>query len=91
MARPKKTNQTIQTGRSLPTKFSAYSPGHKTLSAAEPSIKELPNKPSWGRHIAKLLLVFLLALLGAAIVIGVWDARDVSRASQNMFGSEDWF
>jgi LCP family protein required for cell wall assembly len=91
MARPKKTNRAIQTGRSLPTKFSTYSPGHKTLSAAEPSVKELPRKPSWGKHIAKLLLVFLLALLGAAIVIGVWDARNLSRASQKMFGSGNIF
>lgn len=84
MARPK-PNKQIQTGRTLPPRFSSYTPGaHPADLNANPAVDELPKK---AHRFKKAVAGLFISVLVTAIFIGAWDARNISQASQKMFGS----
>jgi LCP family protein required for cell wall assembly len=79
----KKTKEPpIQSGRNLPDiqRYSAYS----TAGANQPDIEALPAKK---RSVLKRIFLLLLVLiLGGAVFLGAWDARNISSASSKLFG-----
>lgn len=90
----------IQTGRSLPGKVTAYRPGGPYQShpsggqqyhghQEQEGDQQAPKKPkaTWKKILKRTVLSVVLLVLAAAIFIGAWDARNISRASQKMFGS----
>ncbi|MBX4197166.1 LCP family protein [Candidatus Saccharibacteria bacterium] len=84
-----KSTSAVQTGRALPNRVSSYSPSHRTSASAYPEPVLTSTKP---RSIWKRLVVLLLAIIfGAIIVVGVWDARNISSAANKMFGSGNLF
>jgi len=93
MARQKTPNsKEIQTGRNLPPMYTSYSPGYKANPRAAPQVEELPLKQySWRRWLARLTFIFLALVMASAIFIGLWDIRNISSASQKMFGSGSIF
>ena len=88
MARAKHSKN-IQTGRNLPTRFSSYSPSdQRSLPPELTSVEELPTEgPRWRRLIFRFILLILGLFIGLVAVLSVWDARNISSASQKMFGS----
>jgi polyisoprenyl-teichoic acid--peptidoglycan teichoic acid transferase len=87
MARKKSALQ-IQAGRSLPNKFSSYSPGRPANAPQQPSISERQTvnqaKPKLYKRI---IAICLLTILACFVIIGSWDARNISSASQKLFAS----
>jgi LCP family protein required for cell wall assembly len=85
MAKQKRIED-IQTGRNLPKRYSSYSPTHPVdvnRPAVDPQL-EVPKKKHWFRRIFfGLFLIIFVTLL----IIGVWDARNISSAETKMFGS----
>jgi polyisoprenyl-teichoic acid--peptidoglycan teichoic acid transferase len=88
---PKKQpkNSPIQTGKTLPHNLRAYS-----LSAAHPRPAEPGKAPNIRPVVHKKRLIFkrvslsiFLIIFAAIIFLGAWDARNISAASQKMFGS----
>jgi LCP family protein required for cell wall assembly len=85
MPKPKKD---LQTGRSLPTRYSSYSPGRQTaLPHSAPTVQQLPSKRSYKRAAGRTFLIIIVLFLAGSAVLGAWDARNISNASQKMFGS----
>jgi len=82
-------NRAVQTGRTLPPITRSYTPGRKPGPArtAEP-IFETPKRRSWFK---RLLLSVLIVILALVVVVGAWDARNISAASRKMFGSGNLF
>jgi LCP family protein required for cell wall assembly len=91
MARHQPSKQ-IQTGRNLPTKFSSYNPSRHATPPPLPPLNsnQLPQKV-WPRIVKRLIISLLLLLIGFGLVIGIWDARNISAATQKMFGSGNLF
>src|SRR4051812_6170862 len=87
MARKKSVPQ-IQAGRNLPSKFSSYSPGRPANAPQQSSISDRGTvnqaKP---KLYKKIIAIFLLTVLACFVIIGAWDARNISSASQKLFGS----
>lgn len=85
--RSKKPAKQIQTGRNLPKTVTSYKPGTAPRSTPPGAPEPLP-KPRRGLKIFKrLILLLLLIIIGLGLVIGLWDARNISAATKKMFGS----
>jgi LCP family protein required for cell wall assembly len=74
--------------RTLPN--TSYRPANSTFkSVQEPilsqSLLEKPQKRWWSKK--KIALLIFLVLLTPFLIIGIWDARNASRASEKIFGS----
>lgn len=79
---PRKSRRTAQPVSGPPPEISRYSSYRSPDAAAE---FPPPVKP---RHIfRRIFLSLLVIVLATVIFIGTWDARNISRASQKMFGS----
>lgn len=86
MARHKKSKN-FQTGRNLPKRYTSYAPEDtEPGAAAQPEEK----KNGW-RIFRRFLLVLVLLLFALILVLVIWDARNISSASQKMFGTSDVF
>jgi polyisoprenyl-teichoic acid--peptidoglycan teichoic acid transferase len=86
----KKTVADIQTGRNLPHRFNSYSPSHRRLSQTpQPNIQSVTtrSRPSVRRRLSASLLIALAILIILGVLIGVWDARNISAAEKKMFGT----
>ena len=91
MPRYKPRTKPVQTGRTLPQAQKYYSPGSADATPAGSPTKvdeNLTHKPSIFKKSAAVLLLALFLLV---ILLGVWDARNISQASQKMFGSGNLF
>lgn len=92
--RRKKPDKRIQTGRNLP-RYGAYSPADQAVRYIHPDRLRQPQIAPKKRSKKRLTVYFLLSVfllaLGAAIFIAAWDARNISAASQKMFGSGNIF
>jgi LCP family protein required for cell wall assembly len=86
---PPKAGSGPQTGRTIPNRVSSYSPSHRTKSYTHPESIEAPVK----KHsiVKRLLAGLILAVFGAVIILGAWDARNISSAANKMFGSGNLF
>ncbi len=84
-----KPDKRIQTGKTLP-RYNSYHPQAK-MQTTTPGATSLPEKvdkkASWQHRLLKVLGVFILCIFVAFIFIVAWDARNISAASQKMFGS----
>lgn len=76
-----KPDKSIQTGRTLPNSVTSYSPGAKP-EAPRATVVAKPRRRLW----TKVLAIMLLLIIAAAAVLVVWDARNISKASQKLFG-----
>jgi polyisoprenyl-teichoic acid--peptidoglycan teichoic acid transferase len=86
--RSHKAKSAIQTGRNLPSsKYKSYTP----VESQEPPADELEPKSRGWRIFRRLLLSAIVLFFIFIIVLVVWDARNISSASQKMFGSGDIF
>lgn len=81
------SKQSFDLHRTLPNKklkdATSNSTKKKLESVAEVTITEKRHGFSWKRGIASIFLLFLVFIL----VIGAWDAVQLSKASKKMFGS----
>jgi len=93
MARRDQKRRTRQSPESQPLRqYTTYSPGlkrprHQTLTESG----DQPAKKGFGKILVRILLILVLLILIVGIVIAVWDARNISSASQKMFGSGSIF
>ncbi|HET9721408.1 MAG TPA: LCP family protein [Candidatus Saccharimonadales bacterium] len=94
--RKSKPNPDIQTGRALPQniRVSSYSPRKAvrhpddlTINRDDETYAEPRRKPRWRKVTTRTILLIFLLALAAILTIGIWDARNISSASQKMFGS----
>jgi polyisoprenyl-teichoic acid--peptidoglycan teichoic acid transferase len=76
----------IETGRTLPKDVRRYS-SYSARPAAKSDAVNDAVKPGWLSKLKRLLIFVVLILFGALILIGVWDARNISSASNKLFGS----
>ncbi len=81
----KKPPNTIHTGRNLPHRFNSYSPSHRGM--AEPEASKVEPPKARRRFWKRLLPVIPLLAIGAVILIGAWDVRNISAAENKMFGT----
>jgi len=75
----------------LPPRYSSYIPGASRRPALPAASPEPALKRSWLRLGLKFIIVLFIALFILVLVIGVWDARNISAASKKMFGSGSIF
>ena len=86
--RSKKTSKQIQTGRSLPNKYSSYNPAAPEGQSPKPAAAEpLPKSQLWLKVLGRLAIFLLILIITLGLVIGIWDARNISAATKKMFGS----
>ncbi|HVS78898.1 MAG TPA: LCP family protein [Candidatus Saccharimonadales bacterium] len=88
MKKPKRQKQPpIQTGKNLPQQGTvySYSPSHpQPERAGQPlPVVEPKRRSVWKRALLSLILIIFIAV----IVLGTWDARNISAASKKLFGS----
>src|SRR6478752_9265432 len=88
LKKPKKRSAkpSLETGKTLPSRVSSYSPSHRRQ--AMPEVAE-PKQPK--RIWLRVILLMMLLIIGAALIIGVWDARNISAASSKLFGDGNIF
>lgn len=83
----------LQTGKALPPKITHYSYSRHPEAHRPPETEAEPK--SSGSKAAKIikrsLLLLAAVILAFVIIIGVWDARNISAASRKLFGSGDIF
>jgi len=85
-----KTNQKSKDAQHL-RQYTSYSPGLKhSQHIVQDEAFEKPSK-SAGRKIAGVLLIIFLTALAAMVFLAAWDARNISAASQKIFGSGNIF
>src|SRR3954468_847844 len=84
--RHRKSDAHIQTGRNLP-RYNSYIPD---VNDSEEQVEPI-GKKTGRRLLIWIPLTLILIVFLTAIVLAVWDARNVSRASQKMFGTGDIF
>jgi LCP family protein required for cell wall assembly len=78
----------------LSARYSSYDPRLKTAPPilAAPQDQEPEAKPrKWRKYIARVLILFLVGVFSLVLIVGIWDARNISSASQKMFGSGSLF
>jgi polyisoprenyl-teichoic acid--peptidoglycan teichoic acid transferase len=86
----KKSDGPLQTGRSLPADIHRYSSYNSSPTLDTGEIPE--KKRSKKRRVFKRLLVSLLLIIFAGVIIlGAWDARNISAASSKLFGTGNIF
>lgn len=86
MRRPVK-KPPIQTNRNLPDiqRYSAY-------GSVGTNREDISTKPPKKRSIVKrIIFLFLIVILAGAILLGAWDARNLSSASAKLFGNGNIF
>ena len=90
--KPAKKFSDIQTGKTLPNKVTAYRPNYTHHSVSSQNRVTPPEQPSNRKSIwKKLVLIVILVIFTVAVFIAVWDARNISTASQKLFGSGSYF
>jgi len=81
----------VQTGRSLPNDIHRYS----AYSATSPKKDIVEAKPAKSRSFLwffrRLLALTMIVVLTAVIILGLWDARNISSASSKLFGDGNIF
>jgi polyisoprenyl-teichoic acid--peptidoglycan teichoic acid transferase len=77
----------VKTERPLPYKINYYSPRAAGAQPAEAG----PAIPKKRFGFKKILAVFLSVIFITMVFLGAWDARNISQASQKMFGSGNLF
>jgi LCP family protein required for cell wall assembly len=83
----RKQDDTIQTGRTLPSaRYKSYSPSEETVA-----VEEIESQSRGWRIVRRSLLIIVLIFFTLFLVLAVWDARNISAASQKMFGSGNIF
>lgn len=86
--RSKKPANQIQTGRNLPKTVTSYKPGTAPSPSTQPAALEpSPKSKSVLRIFKRSVATLLLIIIILALVIGIWDARNISAATKKMFGS----
>lgn len=66
----------------------SYRPGHPNTEPAKGKLVESEkSRKSWKKRLAVFFLVLFLLTIIPLLVIGIWDLRNFSRASQKLFGS----
>jgi len=87
MRNKRRPNAPIETGRTLPQpelpRYSSY--------ATKPSQSQPDLQPKKTKPFKRLLALLLLIIISFIIVLGVWDARNISAASSKLFGSGNLF
>jgi len=78
---------TLQTGNRLPPRVSSYSPSGARAEKPADKIQRVDRPRAWKRLAIFIVLVLFIAVIG----LGLWDARNISSASQKMFGSGNLF
>ena len=95
MSRSKGINKrTRDKDQNLAVRYSSYDPKLKTAPPIMPqadSSEIEPIKKSRLRMAGRFLVVVLVIMFSLALIIGIWDARNISSASQKMFGSGSLF
>src|SRR5437868_4296153 len=83
----KKLIRDIKPRKDLPHRFRSYSPAKESIDRSLPPKAgveiQMPRRRLWKR----IIIIFLIILIGAVILISVWDARNISAAERKMFGS----
>jgi polyisoprenyl-teichoic acid--peptidoglycan teichoic acid transferase len=90
----KKPIDGIQTGRNLPHRFNSYSPTSRSLNQPEPPKPPGPlpkPKPSKQKYLVNSFLTLLIGLVVLTLLVGIWDARNISAAERKMFGTGNLF
>lgn len=87
----KKPLKDIQAGRNLPHRFNSYSPSHRSIAKAEDKVTAQEPRHKIRKWLLIVFLCLLILVVGAAIFIGLWDARNISSAESKMFGTNDVF
>ena len=85
--KPGRPKHAIEATKALPNRVTSYSPSRRAApeTTAEPELK--PRHRLWWR----ILIVVLVALLGLSLIVVLWDARNISAASQKLFGDGNFF
>jgi polyisoprenyl-teichoic acid--peptidoglycan teichoic acid transferase len=68
-----------------PPRFSSYSPGQDRTPEPGPQLDK-PRKSFW-THLTRFLVIGIFVIFIAGILLAVWDARNLSAATQKLFGS----
>jgi LCP family protein required for cell wall assembly len=87
---PAKTNRKTKDAQHL-RQYTSYSPGLKHSQHVVQDETSEPTPKNIGRRVAGVLLIIFLAALSATIFLAAWDARNISAASQKLFGSGSIF
>jgi polyisoprenyl-teichoic acid--peptidoglycan teichoic acid transferase len=88
--RVKKPSSPIQTGKNLPGDIRRYSSYNTGLTKGQPVISG--EKTRRKRSVFKRLSVGLVLIVFAAVILlGAWDARNISAASSKLFGTGNIF
>jgi polyisoprenyl-teichoic acid--peptidoglycan teichoic acid transferase len=92
MAKAKKP-QRRQSPKIQPPRYSSYSPKSETAALAyeNGTEAELKTKPTWRKVVLRSFIFLLILLLTGALIIGIWDERNISSATQKLFGSGNLF
>ena len=85
-----KSDGPVQTGRSLPADIRRHSSYNTPAASAanDPSQKKRSKKRS---IFKRLSISILLIILAGIILLGAWDARNISAASSKLFGTGNIF
>ncbi len=81
----------IQTGKNLPTTLYSYRPHEAKAPSASPAAHMPQAKKKIRFSFKKTILAIILSLFIFLIILGAWDARNISSASQKLFGSGNIF
>jgi len=81
MLRRRTKTHRLQTGKTLPQAVNYYSPGGRRPEKPSQQIPKQRSKLKVG------IFGTLAAVFMAVILLGVWDIRNISQASQKLFGS----
>jgi LCP family protein required for cell wall assembly len=87
---PAQTNRKTKNAEHL-RQYTSYSPGLKHSQHVVQDEAIEPPPKSISRKVAGFLLIIFLAALAATIFLAAWDARNISAASQKMFGTGSLF
>jgi polyisoprenyl-teichoic acid--peptidoglycan teichoic acid transferase len=81
----KPPSRPLKTGSDRPRRYNSYVPGadSKVRSPDAPP----PTSRGYRRIIGRIIIFLLLAVIALFILVGVWDARNLSAASHNLFGT----
>ncbi|MBX4201322.1 LCP family protein [Candidatus Saccharibacteria bacterium] len=87
----KKPVANIQTGKTLPHRISSYSPSHSQnarSATVQPNHNLDPKKRSVWKRVVFCLVLFIFS---SVLLLGIWDAKNISSATKKMFGSGNIF
>lgn len=82
-------HQNSKSASNAPRRYNSYTPASARPDGRLTSVDSQP--PGGRRRLGRLIAVFLLILVAAVVIVGVWDARNLSSASKNLFGTGDIF